>query len=108
MNIWTLMIRLSWTALIIIGLVGLGGVFYPKIRQYRDIQQREGQLREEVRLEEEMLRYLKTKQERLHNDPRFVEKIAREELGLAKPGETVFKFLDDPPTNAQSRRTKNR
>lgn len=104
MNIWSILIRASWTALILIGLFALAGIFYPKYQQHRDIQAREMQLREDVRMEEEMLRHLKTKQERLRTDPRFVEKIAREELGLAKPGETVFKFLDDAPTNAAARR----
>ncbi len=104
MNIWVLTIRLSWVALSLIGLAALGGVFYPKIRQYRDLERQEQRMREEVRLEEEMARYLKGRQERLKADPRFVEKIAREELGLAKPGETVFKFLDDTPTNRAARR----
>ena len=38
------------------------------------------------------LRLLKWKQEKLQEDPRFIEKIAREDLGYAKPGETVFRF----------------
>ena len=38
---------------------------------------------------------LKLKQEKLQEDPRFIEKIAREDLGYAKPGETVFRFVDE-------------
>jgi hypothetical protein len=38
---------------------------------------------------------LKLKQEKLQEDPRFIEKIAREELGYAKPGETIFRFVDE-------------
>jgi cell division protein FtsB len=30
--------------------------------------------------------------ERLRNDPAFVEKLAREDLGLVREGETVLKF----------------
>ena len=30
--------------------------------------------------------------ERLHNDPAYVEKLAREELGYVRPDETVLKF----------------
>lgn len=104
MNIWTVIIRASKAALVILGLIVAWHLFYPKFKLYRDLQQRESQLREDVRLEEDMLQLLKTKQERLRNDPRFVEKIAREELGLAKPGETVFKFVDDTPTNTRPRR----
>ncbi|HMP74866.1 MAG TPA: septum formation initiator family protein [Kiritimatiellia bacterium] len=104
MNIWTLIIRLSWAALFILIFIALAGVFYPKFQEHRELQNREAQLREEVRIEEEMLQNLRARQEKLRSDPRFVERIAREELGLAKPGETVFKFMDDPPTNGRPRR----
>ena len=30
--------------------------------------------------------------ERLRNDPAYIEKLAREELGYVRPGETVLKF----------------
>lgn len=33
---------------------------------------------------------------RLLNDLEYIEKIAREELGLARPGEVVFEFTDEP------------
>lgn len=31
----------------------------------------------------------------LRTDPKAVERIAREEMGLARPGEMIFKFPDD-------------
>lgn len=33
----------------------------------------------------------------LRSDPRSIERLAREELGLARPGETVFVIRDDAP-----------
>jgi cell division protein FtsB len=46
--------------------------------------------------------------ERLRNDPAYIEKLAREELGYVRPGETILKFpsgkraadpsLDVPPS----------
>jgi cell division protein FtsB len=33
----------------------------------------------------------------LRQDPRAVERIAREELGLARPGELVFIIREEPP-----------
>lgn len=103
MNVWVFIYRTAWTALIILGVVGLVAAFAPKVRQLRDLQKKETRLEEEIRYEDDLLRNLKTKQERLQNDPRFAERIAREELGLAKPGETVFKFMDDAQTNARGR-----
>ena len=104
MNIWTTITQISKVSLVLLAISLIAHFFYPKYTLYRDLQRRESELREGVRLEEDMLQLLKTKQERLRNDPRFVEKIAREELGLAKPGETVFKFVDDVPTNSSRRR----
>lgn len=33
----------------------------------------------------------------LRTDPKAVERIAREEMGLARPGEMIFKLPDPPP-----------
>ncbi len=35
--------------------------------------------------------------DRLRNDPLFIEKAAREELGMVHPGDTVLKFPSQPP-----------
>jgi cell division protein FtsB len=99
MNVWVLIYRFAWSLLAILALVGLFYVFYPPVRRIHEMQKKEAKLEEEVRFDEEIVNHLKSKQEKLMNDPRFVEKIAREELGYAKPGETVFKFVDDETTN---------
>jgi cell division protein FtsB len=41
----------------------------------------------------------------LKSDPQAIERIAREEMGLARPGEMIFKL--PPPTAAQSGSTTN-
>ena len=69
--------------------------FMPKFQEERRLRARLEEARQDVRRTAETLRDLKLKQERLREDPRYVEKIAREELGLAKPGETVFRFVDE-------------
>jgi cell division protein FtsB len=104
MNIWVLIYRIGWISLAILFIVAVTSMFVPQIRQYHELRKRETALKEEIQLEEEMLRHLKLQQERLRTDPRFVEKIAREEFGLAKPGETVFKFVDEEPQTKPSGR----
>ena len=52
--------------------------------QKKELQERTTELNE--RSEE-----LKTKISDLENDPALLEKIAREEYGMKKPGETVYK-----------------
>ena len=39
-------------------------------------------------------RHLGQEIERLRHDPRYIEKIAREELGMVRPGELVFEFIE--------------
>ena len=33
----------------------------------------------------------------LKTDPAAIERVAREDMGLAKPGEMIFRLPDDPP-----------
>jgi len=37
----------------------------------------------------------------LKSDPRMIERIAREEMGLARPGEIIFKLPAPPPAPQQ-------
>ena len=102
MNYWVLIYRVGWITLGLLVVIAVAAIFVPQIKQYTELQRKEAALQEEIRLEEEIVKHLKDQQERLKSDPRFVEKLAREELGYSKPGETVFRFTDDEP------RTSNR
>lgn len=68
--------------------------FAPLFVQQRELRAKEDMVRQDIQREAEKLRILKLNQEKLQEDPRFIEKIAREDLGYAKPGETVFRFVD--------------
>ena len=48
--------------------------------------------------EDEAGKQLKTSIDALKRDPKTVERLARETLGYAKPGETVIRF-EEPSTN---------
>ena len=37
--------------------------------------------------------------DRLRNDPLYIEKLAREEMGMVREGETVLKFPSQGPTS---------
>jgi len=62
-------------------------------RSQREIEQ----LREEIdRLDRENAQ-LSGEIRALQTDPEAIEKVAREEMGLARPGEMIFRLPDDPP-----------
>ena len=105
MNFWVLIYRVGWITLAVLVVVAVIAMFVPQVRHHNELRRHEAALQDEIRLEEEILKHLQKQQKLLSEDPRFVEKIAREELGYAKPGETVFRFTDDdvPSSNRPSR-----
>jgi len=96
MTIWVIIHRASAALILGVVVVWAGSIFYPKFKRIHELGGKQRQLEQKIEADKEILSHLQRKQERLINDPRFVEKIAREELGLAKEGETVIKFVDDP------------
>jgi cell division protein FtsB len=44
----------------------------------------------------------------LQTDPRLIERIAREDMGLAKPGEYIFKMPDPPDNSSPAGPTKKK
>ena len=95
MNVWKFIQRISLIAIValIVGIVLR--LYLPKIEEQKRLRAQTEALRQDIQREAEQLRQLKRKQEKLQEDPRFVEKIAREDLNYAKPGETIFRFVDE-------------
>jgi cell division protein FtsB len=93
----------------VIFLVFVAGILLVAIWYLPLIQQNERYRREILRLdtlvqkEEETGKQLRTSIDALRFDPKAVERLARERLGYAKPGETVIRF-EAPQTNTASRR----
>lgn len=77
--------------------VGVGIWYLPLINQNERMRQELHRLTTEVKREEDLARQTKSAMDALRNDPRTVERLAREKLGYAKPGETVIRF-QNPPT----------
>jgi cell division protein FtsB len=89
----TLASILAFIALVVGSLFGDGGVLQVIAQRERSaaLQRQNESLRlENSRLAAEIAA--------LRRDPRAVERIAREELGLARPGETVFVIRSEPAT----------
>ena len=103
MNVPTIWGRLTRLVLLLmfIAAVLLVWVWYlPLIRQNQAMRTHKLKLEEQIRKEEELNRQKKAAIEALRNDPAAVERLAREKLGLAKPGETIIHFeapLTNPP-----------
>jgi cell division protein FtsB len=73
--------------------------YAPLIRQNQRVREENGRLDREIEKEEAFGRQLKANINALQKDPRTVERMVREKLGYAKPGETVARF-ESTNTNA--------
>ena len=60
---------------------------------------------EEISLYERRNKALQERIENLKEDPFTIEQIAREELGLVRPGETVYEFVDEAGFSKRRERT---
>ena len=92
LGLWNKLTKLVVALLLIAGLLGIAGWYVPLIRQNERMRKEVLRLDTQVRKETETGKQLRTSIETLRNDPKAVERLAREQLGYAKPGETVVRF----------------
>ena len=92
MKFWLVVYWVFSVVFVVILIIGIANFFLPKIRQNREKQRKAAVLEEENRIKEDMVKQLREKQERFLSDPKYIERIAREELGKARTGETIFRF----------------
>lgn len=99
LGIWRKLTRVVVVLCVVAGLVGVGLWYLPLIRQNERMRQQVQRLEDQLGREKETADQLKASLDSLRNDPKAVERLTREKLGYAKPGETVFRF-EDAATNA--------
>jgi len=98
-GIWNKLTRVA-VGLILAALLLMVAVWYlPLIKTNERYRKEVLRLDTEIKKEEETAKQLKSSIDALRNDPKAVERLAREKLGYAKPGETVIRF-EAPSTNA--------
>lgn len=97
-SIWDKLTRVVIGLLLVAGLVGIGVWYLPLINQNERYRKRVLELDLKVQKEMETKKQLSAAIEAMNNDPKAVERLAREKLGYAKPGETVIKF-EETSTN---------
>ena len=81
-----------WLALFILALTVFLVTYVPKLREAQNLRAEKYRLDEQLREQEAEYNRQLARQQALTNDPREVERVAREKLKLVKPGETVFRF----------------
>jgi cell division protein FtsB len=103
LGIWSKLTRLV-IFLCFIAILLLVAVWYlPLIRQNERMRKYIVGLDSQIQKQEELGKQLRSSIDALRNDPKAVERLARERLGYAKAGETVIRF-EEPQTNSLPRR----
>jgi cell division protein FtsB len=97
-TIWNRLTRVVLWLLGIAAVLAIGVWYLPLIRQNESMRKEDLRLDGELRKQEEVVRQKKAAIEGLRNDPKTIERLARETLGVAKTGETVVHF-EAPATN---------
>jgi len=103
LGIWNKLTRVAIFLLFITGLLLVSIWYLPLIQRNERMRKEMLRLENQIGKEEEKAKQGKAAYEALRKDPKTVERLARERLGFAKPGETVFRF-EEPNTNSPSRR----
>lgn len=92
LGIWDKLTRLVLFLVVIAALIGVFFWYLPLFRENEARRKDILRLEMKVKKEEETARQLEAMIKALRNDPKTVERAARERLGYAKPGETVIYF----------------
>ena len=97
-TVWSRLNRLLCLLLLASAILLVGAWYRPLIRENTEKRKVLLRLENDIKREEALLPDKKAAVDALRNDPKTVERLAREKLGLARPGETVVHF-DEPSSN---------
>lgn len=91
-NIWATLVPIIQGA-IVVGLLAVVGLFFlPVIQQENRYKDEIAQKQREIASALDEQAQLKLETEHMKNDPAYVEHIARDQLNMGKPGETIIRF----------------
>ena len=92
LGIWKILTRVVMFLIFVAVIMGIAFWYLPLIQQNERMRKEVLRLEAQVQRDEETNKLLKASIDALRNDPKAVERLARERLGYAKPGETVIRF----------------
>ncbi len=97
LGIWSKLTQVA-VALVVIALILLTAMWYlPEIEENQRMRAEIFRLNEQIKQQEAIDKELRTELDALRNDPKTVERLAREKLGYAKADETVVRFETNAP-----------
>lgn len=102
LGIWSKLTQAVIALVAIAILLLIGMTYLPVIQQNERYRREIDRLDVEIQKEAATAKELKSEIDALRNDPKTVERLAREKLGYARPDETVIRF-EGSATNMMAR-----
>ncbi len=91
-NIWATLVPVIQGG-IILGLIAVVGLFFvPVLNTEQTYKDEKAKLQREIAAAYENQQQLELETQHMKDDPAYVERIARDQLNMGKPGETVLHF----------------
>src|SRR5664279_5159351 len=99
LGIWSKLTKVVVGLVVLAVLLLIGMCYLPLIQENTRMRAEILKLDQQLEAETNKLNQIQAQVDALRNDPKTVERLAREKLGYAKPDETVIRF-ETPVTNA--------
>ena len=99
LGIWKILTRVVVFLIIVAVVLGIAFWYLPLIQQNERMRREVLRLDAQVQKDEATNKLLKASIEALRNDPKAVERLARKNLGYAKPGEIVIRTTTNNPAS---------
>lgn len=91
-NIWATLVPIIQGA-IVVGLLAVVGLFFvPVLQTAKGYRDELAKLQNQIAERQEEQAQLKLETEHMKNDESYVEHVARDQLNMGKPGETIIRF----------------
>ncbi len=100
LGIWSRLSRVAVFLLLLAGLIGVAVWYHPLIKHNEQLRKRIFELETQLQREEQENRRLEEAIQAIQTNPKTVERVVREKLNWARPGETVIHF--EEPTTAST------
>ena len=92
LGIWSKLTQAVVALVAIAALLLIGMTYLPQIEKNEQFRRRIDKLDAELEKQKQQARELQAEFDALRNDPKTVERLAREKLGYAKADETIIRF----------------
>jgi cell division protein FtsB len=99
LGIWSKLTKIVVGLVVLAVLLLIGMCYLPLIQENTRMRAQILKLNQQLVAETNQFLQLQAQLDALRNDPKTIERLAREKLGYARPDETVLRF-ETPATNA--------